>query len=124
MNETGDNVRVLEVVVVVRTEDVGRDGRGEVAAELLVVSVVVDVYETLAVSVTEVGLVRRALVDVRLVDGVGDLVGEDAGGEAGDDLDALWWERWQREKGSVLRTRASEERDLRRAPWQPRGRCR
>lgn len=82
-------MRVLKVVVVVRTKDVGRDGRGEVAAKLLVVSVVVDVYEALAVSVSEVGLVGRALVDVRLVDGVGDLVGEDAGREAGDDLDAL-----------------------------------
>jgi hypothetical protein len=89
VNETGDNVRVLEVVVVVRTKDVGRDGRSEVAAKLLVVSVVVDVYEALAVSVTKVGLVGRSLVDVRLVDGVGDLVGEDAGREAGDDLDAL-----------------------------------
>lgn len=89
MNETGDNVRILEVVVVVRTKNVGRDGRGEVAAKLLVVSVVVDVYEALAVSVTEVGLVGRSLVDVRLVDGVSDLVGEDAGREAGDDLNAL-----------------------------------
>ena len=37
MDEAGDDVRVLEVVVVVRAEDVGRDRRREVAAELLVV---------------------------------------------------------------------------------------
>lgn len=40
VNKTGDDVRVLEVVVVVRAEDVCRDGGGEVATELLVVSAV------------------------------------------------------------------------------------
>lgn len=73
MHEAGDDVRVLEVVVVERAEDVGRDRGGEVAAELLVVraelsqgcgsaphsrgskrgqdALVRDVYEALAVRV-------------------------------------------------------------------------
>jgi hypothetical protein len=40
VNETGDDVRVLEVVVVVGAENVCRDGGGEVATELLVVGAV------------------------------------------------------------------------------------
>lgn len=35
--EAGNDVAILEVVVVVRSKDVGRDGGGEVAAKLLVV---------------------------------------------------------------------------------------
>lgn len=37
VNETGNDVRIFEVVVVVRTENVGRDSRSEVASELFVV---------------------------------------------------------------------------------------
>lgn len=37
VHETRNDVRVLEVVVVVRTEDVRRNGRSEVAPEFFVV---------------------------------------------------------------------------------------
>jgi hypothetical protein len=37
VNESWDNVRVFQVVVVVRSKDVGRDSGSEVAAKLLVV---------------------------------------------------------------------------------------
>jgi hypothetical protein len=36
--ETGDDVRIFEVVVVVRAENVGRDRRSKVATKLFVVS--------------------------------------------------------------------------------------
>lgn len=42
MDQTGDDVRVNQVEVVVRTKDVSGDDRGEVASELLVVSTMVD----------------------------------------------------------------------------------
>lgn len=89
VNKSGNDVRVFEVVVVVRTKNVGWDSRGKVATILLIIGVVVHVDETLAVGVPEVGLVRRAVVNVALVNGVRDLVGEDAGRQAGDDLGAL-----------------------------------
>ena len=37
VDEAGDDVRVFEVVVVVRAKDVGRDRRGKVAPKLFVV---------------------------------------------------------------------------------------
>lgn len=36
--------------------------------------------------IPKIALMRRARVDLGLVERVGDFVGEDAGGEAGDDL--------------------------------------
>jgi hypothetical protein len=47
-------------VVVVLSEDVGRDHAGEHVSVLVVVGVVLNVYQSLAVSVTEVRAVGRA----------------------------------------------------------------
>ena len=86
MDEGGDDVSGLEVVVVVGAEDVCGDEAGEVAAVLLVVATVEDVDHALGVGVALVAVVGRPVVDHGLVDGVGGLVGEDAGGEEGDEL--------------------------------------
>lgn len=109
VNKTGNDVRVLEIVVVVRAEDVGGNGGGEVATVFLVVgttnrlnqssrlrlgslnwhSLVVDVDEALAVGVTKVGLVRRPQVNVGFIDRVRDLVGEYASRQARDEFGHL-----------------------------------
>ena len=59
---------------------------GEHVPVLLVVSPVHDVDHPLGVGVAKVGVVRRPVVHHGLVYRVGRLVGEDAGGEAGDEL--------------------------------------
>lgn len=81
VRQSRQHMRVLEVVVVVRTEDVGRHDRGEVAAVLFVVGTVGNVDHTLSVGVPKVGVVRGTVVDHGFVDGIGSLVGEDAGRE-------------------------------------------
>jgi hypothetical protein len=86
VGQTRQDVRVLEVIVVVGTKDVGGNDRGEVAAILLVVCLVLDIDHTLSVGIAKVGLVRRTVVDHGLIDRVGGLVGEDAGGKAGNYL--------------------------------------
>jgi len=86
VGQTRQDVRVLEIIVVVGTKDVGGNDRGEVAAILLVVCLVLDIDHTLSVGIAKVGLVRRTVVDHGLIDRVGGLVGEDAGGKAGNNL--------------------------------------
>ena len=86
VDEAGDDVAVLDGEVVVRAVDVGGDDGGEVAAILLGVGAVHGVDEALGVGISLVGGVGRSVVQHRLVDGVGRLVGEDAGGEEGHEL--------------------------------------
>ena len=86
VDQAGNDMALLDVEVVVRPEHVTGDDGGEHAAVLLVVGLVLDVDHPLGVGVAEVGGVRRTVVDHGLVYGVGRLVGEDAGGEAGDQL--------------------------------------
>lgn len=86
VNKSGDNVSRLEVIVVVRAENVSGDKAGEVAAVLLVVAPVENVDHTLGIGVTLVAVVGRAVVNHGLIDGIGGLVGEDAGREEGDEL--------------------------------------
>ena len=59
---------LLDREVVVRPEDVGRHHRGPLAAVLLRVASVLHVDHPLRVGVALVGLVRRSVVDHRLVD--------------------------------------------------------
>jgi len=89
VNQTRNDVAVLEVVVIVGSVDVGGDNAGEVAAVLLVVGLVEDINHPLGIGVAKVGGMRGPVVDHGLVDGVGGLVREDAGGEAGDHLGDL-----------------------------------
>ena len=51
MHEPGDDVAVLQIVVVVRAEDVGGDDGGEVASMLRSVEVVEDIDHALGVGV-------------------------------------------------------------------------
>ena len=84
-----DHMAVLEVIVVVRPVDVCGDDAGKHAAVLLVVGMVRNVNHALGVGVAKVGVVRRAVVNHRLVDGVRSLVGEDARRQAAHHLGAL-----------------------------------
>ena len=83
VDQTGDDVGVLKVEVVVLSEDVRWDDSGEVAPVLGLVHAVLDINHTLGVGVALVGEVRGTVVNHRLVDREGGLIGEDAGGEAG-----------------------------------------
>ena len=83
MDQTGDDVGVLKVEVVVLSEDVCGDDSGEVAPVLGLVHAVLDVNHTLGVGVALVGEVRGTVVNHGLVDREGGLIGENAGGEAG-----------------------------------------
>lgn len=116
MAESRKNVSILDGVVVAGTENVGRDNGSEVVSELVVVgtrkqqrrlvressgrrgrkrkreredSLVLDIHESLSVSVTEVALVGRTEMDLGLVKRVLDLIGEDTGGETRDELGDL-----------------------------------
>ena len=86
VDETGDDVGVLQVEVVVLAEDVGGDDGGVVAPVLGLVHAVLDVDHALGVGVALVGEVRGTVVDHGLVDREGGFIGEDAGGEAGHQL--------------------------------------
>lgn len=66
------------------TKNVSGDDRSVVAAVLLVVGVVLYINKALGVTVTEVGLMRWAVVDHGLVDRVRRFVGEDACRQARD----------------------------------------
>jgi hypothetical protein len=79
-------MRILKRVVIVRTINISRDDRSEVASVLLVVCLVLDINHTLSVSITKVGLVRRAVMDHGFINGVGSLVRENAGGKTRNNL--------------------------------------
>jgi len=78
VGQTRQDVRILKIVVIVGTVNVGRDDGGKVASVLLVVCLVLDINHTLSVSITEVGLVRRTVVNHGFVDGIASLVRENA----------------------------------------------
>lgn len=61
-------------VVVVFSENVGRDHAGEHVSVLVVVGVVLNIYQSLAVCVTKVGAVGRAEMNLLLGKGVFHLV--------------------------------------------------
>jgi hypothetical protein len=81
VGQTRQDMRILKIVVIVGSENIGRDDGSEVASVLLIVCLVLDINHTLSVSITEVGLVRRTVVDHGFVNGVASLVREDAGGK-------------------------------------------
>ena len=86
VDETRDDVAVLDGEVVVRAVDVGGDDGGEVAPVLLSVGAVQGIDEALGVGVSLIGWVGRTIVEHGLIDGIARLVGEDAGGEEGYEL--------------------------------------
>ena len=86
VDETRDDVAVLDGEVVVRAVDVGGDDGGEVAPVLLSVCAVQGIDEALGVGISLVGWVGGTIVEHGLIDGIARLVGEDAGGEEGYEL--------------------------------------
>jgi hypothetical protein len=81
VDETRDDVAVLDGEVVVRAVDVGGDDGGEVAPVLLSVGAVQGIDEALGVGVSLVGGMGRSVVKHGLIDGISRLVGKNAGGK-------------------------------------------
>jgi len=77
---------ILNGEVVMRSVNVGGDDAGEVASILFMVGPVHGVNEAFGIGVPFIGGVWRSIVEHGLIDGVGGFVGEDAGGEHGDEF--------------------------------------
>ena len=77
---------ILEVEVVMRSVNVTRYHRGELASVLLRVSPIHYVDHSLGVAVPKVGVVRGAVVYHGLVDRIGRFVRKNAGGETRDNF--------------------------------------
>lgn len=86
VDEPWKDVAILYVEVVMWPEDIGGNDGGEASAVLLRITPILDVNHPLGIGVAEVGAMRWPIVDHGLIDGIGGLVREDAGGEAGDHL--------------------------------------
>lgn len=65
MDEAGEHVPVLNIVVVVGAVNVGGDNRGELASILLMVHPIHNVNHPLGHAVAIVGGMRRPVVDLR-----------------------------------------------------------
>jgi len=86
VDQPGDDVSVLDGEIVMRAVDVGGDDAGEVASVFLVVGAVHGVDESFGIGVSFVGGVGGSVVEHSFVDWIGGFVGEDAGGEHGDEF--------------------------------------
>jgi len=89
MDQTGNDVSILNAKVVMRSVDVGRDDGCEVTSVLLGVGSVHGVNESFGVGIALVTGMGWAVVEHGLVDGVFGFVGEDACGEHGDEFGDL-----------------------------------
>ena len=78
VDQTRNDVATFNLVVIVRTVDVGGHDGGEVASVLLSIQTVHHLDHTLGVGVSLVGIVWRTRMNHGFIDGVGRLVGEDA----------------------------------------------
>ena len=78
MHQPRQHVPVFDAKVVMWAKDVGRHDRGEHAAVLQVIAAVDDVDHPLRIRIALIRVVRWPIVDHRLVDRVGRLVGKDA----------------------------------------------
>lgn len=86
VDKSRNDMGMSQIKVVMRSKDVRRNGRGEVAAEFLLVRMVLDVDHAFGVGIAKVAVVRWAKMDLLFGQGVVDLVREDAGRETGDDF--------------------------------------
>lgn len=88
---------VLQIIIVMWTKDVGRDGGSELVTELVVVGtvkvsrrqalseqtlqqsnlLVLNIHQSFAVGIAEITSMRGTCMNLCLVDGVGDFVWED-----------------------------------------------
>ena len=84
MDQSRDDVPVLNREVVMGSVDIGRNDGCKIASILLSISTVHGIDETLGVCISLVGGVRRTIVEHGFVDWVSRFIGEDAGGEEGD----------------------------------------
>ena len=83
---TWNNVAILKVEVVMRSVNVTRYHRGELASVLLRVTPIHHVDHSLGVAVPKVGVVRRAVVYHGLIDRIGRFVRKNACGETRDNF--------------------------------------
>jgi hypothetical protein len=65
-----------------RAKDIGGDDRSKIAAILIVVSAVGDVDHALRMSIGEIGLMGRSIVDQCLINRIRRFVGKNACGQA------------------------------------------
>jgi hypothetical protein len=86
VDQPWDNMAVGDAEVVVRPIHVGRDDGREVAAVLLLVTPIHNVNHAFGVRVAFIGRVRRAAVNHGLINRVRRLIGEDARGQARNQL--------------------------------------
>lgn len=86
MNETWNDVTILNAEIIEWTINVGGDNRGKVAPILFGIGTIHGINEAFGVGVTFVGGVGWTIVQHGFVDRVGGLVGKDASGEHGDEF--------------------------------------
>ena len=78
VDQTGNDVATFNLVVIIRTVDVGGHDGGEVASVFLSIQTIHHLDHTLGVGVSFVGIVWRTRMNHGFIDGVGRLVREDA----------------------------------------------
>lgn len=81
MNETWNDVTILNAEIIGWTINVGGDNRGKVAPILFGIGTIHGINEAFGVGITLVGGVGWTIVQHGFVDWVGGLVGKDASGE-------------------------------------------
>jgi len=86
VDESGNNMAVIEMKVVMLAKNIRRNDRGEVTAVLGLVHAVLDVHHALGVRVTFVREVRRPVVNHGFVNRKRRLVRKDARRKARDEL--------------------------------------
>jgi hypothetical protein len=86
VNESGNDVPVLDGKIIVRAVNVGGNDGSEIAPVLFGVGSIHGIDQTLGISISLIAGVRRTVVQHGFVDRVGGLVGENTCGKHGDKL--------------------------------------
>ena len=89
MDQTWDDMSILNAKVIMWAINVGGDDGGEVTSIFFRICSVHGINESFGVGISLVTGMRRAVVKHGFVDGVGCFVGEDACGEHGNEFDNL-----------------------------------
>ena len=80
VNQSRNDVTILNGKVVMRSINVGGNNAGKVATILFGVGTIQGINEALGVGISLIGRMRRTIVQHGFVNGIGRLVGKDAGG--------------------------------------------
>jgi hypothetical protein len=72
----------LQVVIVMRTKDIGGDHRSEMATMLLVIRVILNINQSFCITVPEIGRMWWTTMNHCLINGISCFVRENAGGKA------------------------------------------